>query len=163
MNDEAMKAGDREPNYRKAMLFHSDRADQYAAERDAAIARAEAAETALAADRAPDLGEREAALREAAQCAIDNQDCSPWEVSEAILALIGQKPDEPRQEMETALAAAEAKVEKLREALADLTAAFAKKVDVNSTRWRMPYEHPLSAYDRAMDLLAASITEADNA
>lgn len=44
MNDEAMKADDHEPDYRKAMLFHSDRADQYAAERDAAIARAEAAE-----------------------------------------------------------------------------------------------------------------------
>ena len=44
MNDEAMKADDREPDYRKAMLFHSDRADQYAAERDAAIARADAAE-----------------------------------------------------------------------------------------------------------------------
>ena len=61
--------------------------------------------------------------------------------------------------LEERLAAAEAKVEKLRGALVDLTAAFAKKVDVNRTKWRMSYEHPLSAYDRAMDLLAALTTE----
>lgn len=40
MTDKAMKADDHEPDYRKAMLFHSDRADQYAAERDSAIAEA---------------------------------------------------------------------------------------------------------------------------
>lgn len=34
---------------------------------------------------------REDALREAARCAIDNQDCSPWEISDAILALIDKK------------------------------------------------------------------------
>lgn len=45
MSDEVMKADDHEPNYRKAMLFHSDRADQYAEERDAAL-------TALATLRA---------------------------------------------------------------------------------------------------------------
>jgi hypothetical protein len=43
-------------------------------------------------------------------------------------------------------------------ALSDLVNAFAKKVDVETTRWRMPYEHPLSAYDRAVDVLA-SITK----
>lgn len=42
-----------------------------------------------ALDEAEARAERlEAALREAAQCAINNQDCSPWEISDAILALI---------------------------------------------------------------------------
>lgn len=40
MNNEVMKADNHEPDYRNAMLFHSDRADQYAAERDAAVAQA---------------------------------------------------------------------------------------------------------------------------
>jgi hypothetical protein len=39
------------------------------------------------------------------------------------------------------------------EALRDLTNAFAKKVDVDQTRWKTPYEHPLSAYDRAVAFL----------
>jgi chromosome segregation ATPase len=48
---------------------------------------------------------------------------------------------------------AEAKLSKAVEALRDLTNAFAKKVDVDQTRWKTPYEHPLSAYDRAVAFL----------
>lgn len=44
-------------------------------------------------------------------------------------------------------------VERLEAALRDLTVAFAKKVDVEQTRWKMPHEHPLSAYDRAVAAL----------
>jgi predicted nucleic acid-binding Zn-ribbon protein len=47
----------------------------------------------------------------------------------------------------------EAKLSKAVEALRDLTNAFAKKVDVDQTRWKTPYEHPLSAYDRAVAFL----------
>jgi hypothetical protein len=47
----------------------------------------------------------------------------------------------------------EAKLAKAVEALRDLTNAFAKKVDVDQTRWKTPYEHPLSAYDRAVAFL----------
>jgi hypothetical protein len=49
--------------------------------------------------------------------------------------------------------AAEAKLAKAAEALRDLTKAFAEKVDVDQTRWKTPYEHPLSAYDRAVAFL----------
>jgi hypothetical protein len=49
--------------------------------------------------------------------------------------------------------ALEAKLAEAVEALRDLTNAFAKKVDVDQTRWKMPYEHPLSAYDRAVAFL----------
>jgi hypothetical protein len=48
---------------------------------------------------------------------------------------------------------AEAKLAKAVEVLRDLTNAFAKKVDVDQTRWKTPYEHPLSAYDRAVAFL----------
>jgi len=48
---------------------------------------------------------------------------------------------------------ADAKLAKAVEALRDLTNAFAKKVDVDQTRWKTPYEHPLSAYDRAVAFL----------
>jgi hypothetical protein len=47
----------------------------------------------------------------------------------------------------------QAKLFKAVEALRDLTNAFAEKVDVDQTRWKTPYEHPLSAYDRAVALL----------
>ena len=47
----------------------------------------------------------------------------------------------------------ETKLAKAVEALRDLTNAFAKKVDVDQTRWKTPYEHPLSAYDRAVAFL----------
>jgi chromosome segregation ATPase len=49
--------------------------------------------------------------------------------------------------------ALEAKLAEAVEALRDLTDAFAKKVDVDQTRWKTPYEHPLSAYDRAVAFL----------
>ena len=48
---------------------------------------------------------------------------------------------------------ADAELAKAIEALRDLTNAFAKKVDVDQTRWKTPYEHPLSAYDRAVAFL----------
>jgi len=47
----------------------------------------------------------------------------------------------------------EAKLAKGEEVLRDLTKAFTEKVDVEQTRWKMPYEHPLSAYDRAVAFL----------
>ncbi len=65
------------------------------AEAIAALPAAPAEDAEQEASRLPDLGAREASLREAAQCAIDNQDCSPWEISEAILNLIGKKPAGP--------------------------------------------------------------------
>jgi hypothetical protein len=37
MNKDVMKPDDHEPDYRKAMIYHSDRADAYMAERDAAL------------------------------------------------------------------------------------------------------------------------------
>lgn len=43
MSDEVMKADDAAPDYRKAMLYHSDRADEFMAQRDEAL-RALAAE-----------------------------------------------------------------------------------------------------------------------
>lgn len=49
--------------------------------------------------------------------------------------------------------AAEAQVARLREALADTTKALGDFVDT-SAELRKPYEHPLSAYDRAMIILA---------
>jgi hypothetical protein len=49
--------------------------------------------------------------------------------------------------------AAEAKLAKAAEALRDLTKAFAEKVDVDQTLWKTRYEHPLSAYDRAVAFL----------
>ncbi len=52
-----------------------------------------------------------------------------------------------------ALIIAETKLAKAVEALRDLTNAFAKKVDVDQTRWKTPYEPPLSAYDRAVAFL----------
>ena len=63
--------------------------------------------------------------------------------------------DHVLQELEQAARAdkAEAKLAKSVEALRDLTNAFAKKVDVDQTRWKTPYEHPLSAYDRAVAFL----------
>ncbi len=63
--------------------------------------------------------------------------------------------DHVLQELEQAARAdkAEAELAKAVEALRDLTNAFAKKVDVDQTRWKMPYEHPLSAYDRAVAFL----------
>lgn len=54
MTKEAMKADDQAPDYRKAMLYHSDRADALMAERDDAMALFHAADKqrqALQAER----------------------------------------------------------------------------------------------------------------
>ena len=101
--------------------------------------------------------------------AVHQEAISRAEAAEAEVEKLRTERDEHRRNWERAfdadtaleegLTAAEAVAEKLRGALVDLTAAFAKKVDVNRTKWRMSYEHPLSAYDRAMDLLAALTTE----
>jgi hypothetical protein len=48
---------------------------------------------------------------------------------------------------------ANSRAERLQKALHELVNAFAKKVDVDQVRWGMPYEHPLSAYDRAVAAL----------
>lgn len=89
MNDhDLIRRGDA----RRVMLAY---ASSYSAEQAETAIRALPAIVPQPAPRLPDLGAREAALREAAQCAIDNQDCSPWEISEAILNLIGKKPAGP--------------------------------------------------------------------
>lgn len=44
-------------------------------------------------------------------------------------------------------------VKQLVVALTDLIKAFEQKVDVSASAYRMPYEHPLSAYDRAVELI----------
>lgn len=52
MTDAATKSDDQEPDYRKAMLYHSDRADAYMVERDALQARLTALQAQLAAAEA---------------------------------------------------------------------------------------------------------------
>jgi hypothetical protein len=61
--------------------------------------------------------------------------------------------DEDALEAADLIDALEAKLALAEHALRDLTNAFAKKVDVDRPRWKTPYEHPLSAYDRAVAFL----------
>jgi len=47
---------------------------------------------------------------------------------------------------------AQAKIARLTEALKDVTEAFGEFVD-RGTQFAQPYEHPLSAYDRAREII----------
>ena len=144
MTDNVMKPDDREPDYKAAMLYHSDRADAYMAERDAALTRLAAAEArAEKAEQERDRVGLEEKMRMVAWCSKRQavtakawqraaQKALAGDLSELRnrIAMIDAGPldivlssEAERDAALTRLAAAEAQVGALREQLAGLEKA----------------------------------------